>query len=93
MPHDIRTERPVNTRSSGQKPAAPPNPAAERPLSPARAFVVQFREETGAPGKRFTGRAEHMTTGHSARFDSPEELLAFFGRVLSAVPAKPSGEE
>jgi hypothetical protein len=33
---------------------------------------------------RFTGRVEHMITGHAARFQSPEELLAFFVRVLNA---------
>ena len=27
----------------------------------------------------FTGRVEHMISGHAARFESPEELLAFFG--------------
>jgi len=57
-------------------------------LSPARAFVVQFRENAGAAGERFTGRAEHIITGRSARFESPEELLAFFGLVLSAVPSR-----
>ena len=58
-------------------------PQAEQPLSPARAFVVQFRE--GTAGRRFTGRVEHMTTGQAARFESPEELHAFFRRVLSAL--------
>jgi hypothetical protein len=74
----------VKTRASRQKLPAPRIPETERPLSPARAFVVQFREETGAAGERFTGRAEHMITGHSARFESPEELLAFFARILGA---------
>ena len=92
MPHDTRTEWPVKTRAPQQKLQAPLTPAAERPLSPARAFVVQFREETGAAGQRFTGRVEHMITGHATRFESPEELLAFFVRVLSAVPAKLSEE-
>ncbi len=60
---------------------------AERPLSPARAFVVQFREDTDGAATRFTGRAEHMVTGHAARFESPEDLLAFFARVLGALRA------
>src|SRR5262252_2042469 len=66
-------------------------PQAEQPLSPARAFVVQFRE--GAAGRRFTGRVEHMTTGRAARFASPEELQAFFLRVLNALRANRSAKE
>jgi hypothetical protein len=38
---------------------------------------------------RFSGRVEHMVSGHAARFHSPEELLAFFVQALSAVRAKP----
>ena len=82
----------MKTRASRQNLQAPVTPEAERPLSPARAFVVQFREEAGAAGKRFTGRAEHMITGHSARFESPEELLAFFARALGARPTHLSKE-
>ena len=78
----------MKTRASQPTLQASLTPEPERPLSPARAFVVQFRENAGAAGERFTGRAEHIITGRSARFESPEELLAFFGLVLSAVPAK-----
>ena len=53
---------------------------------------MQFREATEGAGERFTGRAEHMITGDAARFESPEELLAFFVRVLSAVQTKLSEE-
>lgn len=58
-------------------------------LSPARAFVVQFREETDAARTRFTGRVEHMVSGHATRFHSPEELWAFFTQVLNTIRAKP----
>jgi hypothetical protein len=73
-------------RTTAQVPTPPTRltPEAAPPLSPARAFVVQFREETAGAGMRFTGRVEHMITGHAARFQSPEELLAFFVRVLNA---------
>jgi len=71
---------------------APVTPEAERPLSPARAFVVQFREEPEAGRERFTGRVEHMVSGRATRFHSPEDLLAFFAQVLSAMRAKPSEE-
>jgi len=63
-------------------------PEAARPLSPARAFVVQFREETAGAGKRFTGRVEHMITGQAACFQSPEELVAFLVRVLNAAQTR-----
>ena len=61
----------------------------ESPLSPRRAFVVQFREETDTARARFSGRVEHLVSGHATRFHSPEELLAFFVQALSAVRAKP----
>ena len=67
-------------------------PETTGPLSPTRAFVVQFRELTGEAGYGFTGRVEHVISGHAARFESPEELAAFFTRILSAVPTKRSEE-
>jgi hypothetical protein len=73
-------------------PHAAPSPQAERPLSPAGAFVVQFRENAGGVGEPFAGRAEHMTTGQSVRFESAEELGAFFVRVLGAMQASRSAE-
>jgi hypothetical protein len=79
----------VKTRARRQPLLAPVTPEAEGPLSPARAFVVQFREEPEAARERFTGRVEHMVSGRAARFHSPEELLAFFAQVLSAIRAKP----
>ena len=63
-------------------------PQAERALSPARAFVVQFREETDGAAKGFTGRVEHMISGHAARFESAAELLAFFLHELKALQAE-----
>ena len=62
---------------------------AEQPLSPHRAFVVQFRVETGTAPERFTGRVEHMTSGRATRFYSPKELLAFFTQVLTTTREKP----
>ncbi len=63
--------------------------AAEAPLSPRRAFVVQFRTDAGSASGHFAGRVEHMTSGQAVRFSSPEELLAFMARVLTQVPAEP----
>ena len=85
-------ERLVKTRAHRQTLPAPLPRQSEPPLSPARAFVVQFREGTEEAGRRFTGRVEHMISGHAARFESRAELLAFFVRVLSAVQTKLSEE-
>jgi hypothetical protein len=67
--------------------AGRPSDDAVAPLSPYRAFVVQFR--VGAEPHHFAGRVEHMTSGQAARFSSAEELLAFLTRVLTQVPAEP----
>jgi len=79
----------VKTRARWQPLLAPVPPEAEGALSPARAFVVQFREGGNGEAACFTGRVEHMVSGRAARFHSPEELLAFFAQVLSAIHAKP----
>ena len=63
---------------------------SERPLSPERAFVVQFREPSGGAGHGFAGRVEHMTSGRAARFASAEELVAFFVDQLNAAPTERS---
>ncbi len=82
-----------NRQTRNESHRAPPDEAPrleeESPLSPRRAFVVQFREETDAASPRFTGRVEHIVSGHAARFSSPEELWAFFTQVLRTVRAKP----
>ncbi|MBV8359853.1 MAG: hypothetical protein JO189_18240 [Deltaproteobacteria bacterium] len=57
--------------------------ADESPLSPYRAFVVQFREHADVERGQWTGRVEHVTSGQAAHFQSCEELLAFIVRVLA----------
>lgn len=66
-----------------------PGNQEESLLSPRRAFVVQFRKEPEGVEGHFTGRVEHMVSGHAARFHSPQELLAFFTQVLNTIRAKP----
>jgi hypothetical protein len=64
----------------------------DRPLSPVRAFVVQFREDGASRRTRFAGRIEHTVSGRAARFHSQKELIDFFVRVLSEFPAgRPDG--
>ena len=62
---------------------------AESPLSPHRAFVVQFRVETNVTHGRYEGRVEHVVSGQATHFASLEELLAFIGRVLATMGAPP----
>jgi hypothetical protein len=69
--------------------AGRPSDDAVAPLSPYRAFVVQFRIATDQTPGDFAGRVEHMTSGQAARFSSAEELLAFLVRVLTQGPAEP----
>ena len=73
----------IHTVSYKHQPLAP-HPAAttgELPLSPQRAFVVQFR----AGPAPWTGRVEHVTSGRAVRFRSAEELWAFLMRALTDV--------
>jgi len=49
------------------------------------AFVIQFRPESDIERGRFEGRIEHMTSHHSTRFHSLDELLDFIARVLTEV--------
>jgi hypothetical protein len=48
------------------------------PLSPTRAFVVQFRAKAGG----LSGRVEHLATGEAAFFENQGELLEFFDQIL-----------
>jgi hypothetical protein len=61
-------------------------PAADNPapLSVTRAFVVQFRADTGVEQGHLTGRVEHVVSGQATDFQSLETLLAFMARVLRA---------
>lgn len=63
---------------------APAEPQDEPTLSPRLGFVVQFRVGVGQEPEYFAGRVEHMVSGQTARFQSPEELTAFLRRMLHA---------
>ena len=64
------------------------HPKDEPPLSPHRAFVVQFRAELDVARGRCAGRVEHVVSGQATHFHSLEELLAFMARVLTRVRAR-----
>jgi hypothetical protein len=53
------------------------------PKSLNRVFVVQFCDLTESESARFGGRAEHVMSGQDTCFETPEELVAFFRRVMS----------
>jgi hypothetical protein len=46
-------------------------------------FVVQFRDPTEPGAARFAGRAEHVMSGQNTGFETSEELVDFFGRVMN----------
>jgi len=50
--------------------------------SPDLVFVVQFHDPAGPGLANFAGRAEHVMSGQSTGFETPEELVDFFGRVM-----------
>ncbi len=50
---------------------------------PERVFVVQFRDPTEPGSARFAGRAEHLMSGEHTGFETPQELVDFFGQVLN----------
>lgn len=45
--------------------------------------MVQFNRATDSPTGTFAGRVEHLKSGRRAHFDSPDALLAVFGRLLA----------
>ena len=55
------------------------------PLSPHRAFVVQFHADTDVAAGRMTGRVEHVVSRQAASFQSIDGLFAFIARVLREV--------
>ena len=55
-----------------------------RPLPIQRAFVVQLHAEANVEHGRMMGRVEHVQSGQAARFQTLDELLEFFRRMLQA---------
>jgi hypothetical protein len=56
--------------------------------SPDRAFVVQFRDPTEPGSARFAGRAEHVMSGQNTGFETPEELVDFFERIMKQLNSR-----
>lgn len=66
-----------------------PSPEHTRALPIRRAFVVQLHAETDVAHGRITGRVEHVLSGQAVRFQTLDELLAFFTRLLRSDPTLP----
>ena len=54
----------------------------ESPLSPYRAFVVQFHTETEVARGQVSGRVEHVVSGQATHFQTVAEFLACIARLL-----------
>ena len=64
----------------------------ESPLSPHRAFVVQFHAQTDLESDHWAGRVEHVVSGQATHFQSVEELMAFIARILATQRERSSDE-
>ena len=49
-----------------------------------RAFVVQIHRDARVKKDEFKGRVEHIVSYQATHFESPEELVAFIVRVVTA---------
>jgi hypothetical protein len=61
-------------------------PKKFRPLPARRVFVVQLHAEADVAQGRIMGRVEHVVSGRATRFQTLDELLKFFTRVLANLP-------
>ena len=69
------------SKNGGKEEIAKSDPSAKNFRD--RVFVVQFRDPTEPGSARFAGIAEHLMSGQSTGFETPEELVDFFGRVMN----------
>jgi hypothetical protein len=82
-------------RRTNKHPVTTPPPIAPEavaPLSPQRAFLVQFRLGAGHDPAHFDGQVEHLVSGDTARFHTPADLLGFIARVLGGAAREHPGQ-
>jgi hypothetical protein len=65
------------------KRSAKPDPPPKN--LPDWAFVVQFRDPIAPGSAHFAGRAEHVMSGQNTSFETPEEMVEFFRRVMNQI--------
>ena len=61
----------------------PKHASAAAALTPAGAFVLQFRADSDPLAGRVGGRVEHVQSGRAAHFASIDELLRFVASALA----------
>jgi len=59
------------------------SPKNETVMPSNRAFVLQFRQGDDGSGCRYTGRIEHIESGHVDFFYSTEEMCAKLKAILN----------
>jgi hypothetical protein len=69
-----------------EEPVTPGSSPEKSPMSPDRAFVVQFHELSGPGSAWFAGRVEHVMSGQNTGFVTPEELVEFFRVMNQQIP-------
>jgi hypothetical protein len=77
---DSKSGRAAKKGTKEPIPGASPENSA---MSPDWAFVVQLREPSELSLGWFAGRVEHMMSGQSTAFATPQELVEFFRRVMN----------
>jgi hypothetical protein len=74
-------KRGKGSKKRGKEEIVKPDPSPKN--LPERVFVVQFYDRIEPGSVRFTGRAEHVMSGENTGFETPEELVRFFSRVMN----------
>jgi hypothetical protein len=64
-------------------PGAEPGATRPRAFVHDRGYLSLTGRRSGTARDGLTGRVEHVASGTAGHFDTAEELLAFFGRVLA----------
>jgi len=59
-------------------------------LQHANAFVIQFRS-TDESAEKFSGRVEHVASGHTALFQTVEELPQILLKMLRTAASEKEG--
>jgi len=77
----LNGKRDKGSKKRREEEIAKPDPSPKN--LPDLVFVVQFRDPTEPGSALFAGRAEHIMSGENTGFETPEELVDFFGRVMN----------
>jgi hypothetical protein len=76
-------QREQTTTFSTSEKKEPNRATTKRHTSPRqRAFVVQFSADATGDAAQFFGRVEHVMSGQTNQFSSPEELVTFLAHIL-----------